>query len=142
MTTDDQSGVFEDAHHRGDKHKETLLERAGGLWDRDRVVEHLHLSPEAVEERRTSGSLLAVKRDDRYGYPACQFTDRGVVDGLPDVLRAMSTDSGWTKLSLLYSTVLKGAAAHEGYSVLEALKSGHQEAALHAASTWGEQGGS
>lgn len=140
METDHELAPLEEARRRGEEHKEELAERAGGLWSREQVADHLGIPPDEVEERRCRGSLLAVQQGGSYGYPACQFEADGVVEGLPAVLRSMAAESGWTKLSLLYSTVLKGEAARENLSILEAVKQGHQEAALHAASTWGEQG--
>lgn len=140
MVAEDQPDALVRALRRGEQRKAKLLKRAGGLWTGEQVATHLGISLEMVEERKQNGSLLAVEYDGHYGYPACQFTNDGVLPGLSEILQAMSAESGWTKLALLYTTVLQGQAARDGKSILEAVRSGHHEAALHAASTWGQHG--
>lgn len=126
------------AFARGALLQDELLEQAGGTWTVSDVANHLKVSRQAVDKRRRRGTLLAVRVGDVYAYPVCQFDESGVIDGLPGVLQAMRTESGWTKLSLLFSHVLTG----DEETILEAVKTGRAEEALHAASTWGEHGSS
>ena len=121
---------------RGAILQEELLEKAGGTWGVSEVAEHLRVSRQAVDKRRRRGTLLAVEIGDSYRYPLCQFDESGVLDRLPEVLRAMRTESGWTKLSLLFSRTLTG----EERTLLDAVREGQVEDALGAAFSWGEQG--
>lgn len=126
------------AFARGALLQQELLEKAGGAWSVSDVARHLEVSRQAVDKRRRRGTLLAVKIGDAYAYPVCQFDESGVIEHVPEVLQAMQTASGWTKLSLLFSQVPTGDEA----TILEAVKTGRVEDALHAASTWGEHGAS
>lgn len=121
---------------RGAQLQEELLERAGGAWRASAVAQHLKITRQAVDKRRRRGTLLAVEAGDQHLYPLCQFDERGVLPGLPAVLQAMDTASGWTKLSLLFSRL----PARKDLTVLDAVKAGRVEEALHAARTWGAQG--
>ena len=118
--------------------QETLLQKAGGTWLAGEVAEHLAITRQAVDKRRKRGSLLAVEVGDWHRYPLCQFSESGVVDGLPEVLKAIDTDSGWTRLSVLLSPTLRSDAADDmERSVLDALRQGRKAEALHAAGSWG-----
>ncbi|MCH7533868.1 MAG: DNA-binding protein [Gemmatimonadetes bacterium] len=120
--------------------QETLLKKAGGTWLAGEVAEHLAITRQAVDKRRKRGSLLAVEVRSWHRYPLCQFSEGGVVDGLPEVLKAIDTDSGWTRLSVLLSPTLRSDSADDAdmeSSVLDALRQGHKAEALHAAASWG-----
>lgn len=125
-----------DAFARGAEIREELLREAGGTWNVSRVAAHLRVSRQAVDKRRRRGTLLAVEVGDQFHYPVCQFDPTGVVPKLPEVLQAIESESPWTKLSLLLSRTPAG----EGMRILEALKAGKVEDALHAARSWGEHG--
>lgn len=121
---------------RGARMQEEMLVEAGGAWPVSRVAEHLGVTPEAVHRRRRRGTLLAVKRQDTFLYPAAQFDASGVLDGLGEVLRAIDSESSWTKLSVLLSPAPLGTRE----SVFDELRAGDVDVALHAARTWGDQG--
>jgi hypothetical protein len=123
------------AFARGAVLQEELLEKAGGTWGVTQVAEHLKVSRQAVDKRRRRGTLLAVEIGDSHRYPLCQFNESGVIDGLPEVLQAIQTESGWTRLSLLFSHTLQG----DDRSLLDAVRAGQVEDALHAARGWGKQ---
>lgn len=128
---------------RGAQEKEELLRRAGGAWTAEQVAAHLHVTRQAVNKRRKAGTLLAIEAGTNFLYPRCQFTEAGVLEHLPPVLQAVDTESGWMKLQLLFTHVLRTApeqAAGPGKTILEAVQQGRIEDALHAARTWGEQG--
>lgn len=124
------------AFARGAVVQEDLLRQAGGTWSVSEVADHVKTSRQAVDKRRRRGTLLALRIGDTYRYPLCQFDDTGVVPRLPQVLRAMPSDSGWTRLSLLFTETLAG----EGSNVLDAVRGGRVAEALHAIHTWGEHG--
>lgn len=126
------------AFARGAALQDELLRRAGGSWSVSEVAAHLNVSRQAVDKRRRRGTLLAVEAGDSYRYPLCQFDESGVVDHLPSVLQAMPTESGWTRLSLLFSPVSRGEEA----TVLDAVRAGRVDDALHAVRSWGEHGAS
>lgn len=142
MSEDELHPAYRRALRRGERQKEVLLERADGTWTLQQVARHLSISPEAVRSKCQEGRLIAVEVDGEARIPRCQFDDGGVIDGLEEVVQAMSAESGWTKLALLYSGTLTGEGANEGETILAALRSGHRDAAFHAASTWGEHSAS
>jgi hypothetical protein len=125
-----------EAFARGAQLQQEMLEQAGGAWSARQVAAHLGVSRQAVDKRRKRGTLLAVESAGSYAFPACQFTASGVLPGLPEVLQAIDSPNGWTKLSLLLSDTLRGREQ----TVIDALRNGDLEDALHAARTWGTQG--
>jgi hypothetical protein len=110
-----------------------------GLSHRPRlrqVASALGITRQAVDKRRSRRALLAVSNGSgEYIYPACQFTQEGVIFGLEDVLRAFQIRSPWTQLSAL----LAPAPALGRKTILEALKSGKIAKATAVAASFGEQ---
>lgn len=128
---------------RGAEAKEALLRWAGGAWTVDEVAAHLGISRQAVNKRRIAGTLLAVEAGDCFLYPRFQFTEDGVLEGLPAVLQAIDTESGWMKLQVLFTYTLRTSPERAGEppeTILEALQRGRTEDAVHAARSWGTQG--
>lgn len=138
MPEDESHPAYRRALRRGERQKQYLLERAGGTWSIGQVARHLGISPDAVRSKCQEGRLIAVEGDGEVRIPRCQFDDETVIAGLEEVVQAMSAESGWTKLALLYSETLTGEGADKGETILEALRAGHQDAAFHAANTWGQ----
>jgi hypothetical protein len=111
-----------------------LIEDAGGAWKASEVAAHLGgISLQGVALRRRQKMLLAVEHEDTYLYPRCQFTETGVLPYLSDFLRALGSDRGWTELAVLLGPPQGGSCK----TVLEALRSGDFENALHTARAWG-----
>lgn len=129
-----------EAFARGAQAKEALLREAGGAWTADEVARHLHISRQAVNKRRKAGTLLAVEAGMNFLYPRAQFTETGVLPHLPDVLRAIDTDSGWMKLQVLLTHTLSTSpdrADAPPETIFAALRHGRVADALHAAQAWG-----
>ena len=109
----------------------------GGL-SAAQVAEALGISRQAVDKRRSRGTLLAVPTGSGdYLYPACQLTPDGVIPGFENLLAAFKVEGPWTRLSLL----LASSPALGGKSVLEALRDGEAEKAAAVVAAFGEQGG-
>src|SRR6266852_1576357 len=91
---------FVEAMARGAAVKQELLTSAGGGLTSSQVASALGMTRQAVDKRRCRRALLAVPNGSgEYIYPACQFTEQGVIPGLEDVLRAFQVRSPWTQLS-------------------------------------------
>lgn len=125
-----------EAYARGAEMKRELLEEAGGGWKASTVAGHLGITRQAVDRRRRRGTLLAVEMGGEHLYPAFQFTEHSVIAGLTEVLGAFQVESPWTRLSVL----LSGTPMHPETRVIDALRSGHVDEALHAVSSYGEHG--
>ena len=100
--------------------KTELVEMAGGLYPLAQVASLLNVSEEIVEDRHKAGMLIAVRSGGKYGYPACQFTSDGIVEGLAVILEAIPVRADWMRLEWL----LVPDDALDGLSPLEALKEG------------------
>jgi len=100
--------------------KSELLERAGGALGVGQAASLLRVSRQAVDKRRRAGKLIAVPAGEDYVFPACQFTDQGIVAGLDKALGVMPIQDPWMRLEWL----LTEDDALEGRSPLAALKSG------------------
>jgi hypothetical protein len=104
----------------GARLKSDLLERAGGALGVGQVASLLRVSRQAVDKRRKAGKLIAVPAGEDYAYPACQFTDEGVVAGLDKALGVMPIQDPWMRLEWL----LTEDDVLEGSNPLAALKLG------------------
>jgi len=131
----DRLDPLADALARGVAVKHQLLKRAGGAWSAGRVAGALGLTRQAVDKRRTRGTLLGLPTGSGdYVYPRAQFTRRGVLRHVPDALQACRTDDPWTRLAIL----LEPADALGGRSVLQALRDGDVEPAIAVARSVGD----
>jgi len=128
--------LLAEARARGTEMKRVLLEEAGGGWPASSVASHLGITRQAVEQRRSSGALLAVEVDGGQLFPACQFMEEGVIPHLLNALEAFQVDGSWTRLSVLLSET----PMLPGIRVIDALRSGRVEEAIHGIRTYGEQG--
>jgi hypothetical protein len=127
---------FVEAMARGAAVKRDLLTSAGGGLTSSHVADALGITRQAVEKRRGRRALLAVPAGSgKYLYPACQFTQQGVLPGVEAVLQAFQIRSPWTQLSVL----LAPTPALRGKTILEALRSGETERAIALAASFGEQ---
>jgi hypothetical protein len=111
---------------RNVEHRQTLLTLAGGALSADEAGRILGITRQAVDKRRRTGALLAVREGSDWRYPACQFADGEVVAGIPDVVRGFGPASPWVALDFLLApdTVLAGRTP------LEALKAGDRDEVL------------
>jgi hypothetical protein len=88
------------------------------------------VSHQTVANWRRNGTIIALPRGQRdFVYPACQFTDTGLVPGLADVLRASPLRDAWSRLGML----LTASARLGDRSPLEALREGNIEEAVAVA---------
>lgn len=125
------------ARVRGIVARERLIERAGGLLRLSEAAERLGVTPQAVTGRRGRETILAVPMPNgEWVYPACQFTDPGLVSGLDGFLRAFRDADPWTRLAVL----LAPSARYGGRSALDLLMAGREAEARSIAGTYGDQG--
>jgi hypothetical protein len=108
---------------------------AGGLYTLSEVASRLNVSEEAVEDQHKAGVLIAVRSGGRYGYPACQFTSAGIVEGLAAILGAMPLRSDWMRLEWL----LVADDALDGLAPLEVLKEGRLRDVMDIARGYGAE---
>lgn len=115
---------FVPALARNVEHRQKLLERAGGsvsAEDAGRVLGGI--SRQAVDKRRRSGAVLALREASDWRYPVCQFHDGEVIDGIADVVKGLSEQGAWTALDFL----LAPDTALGGQSPLDALRAGRRD---------------
>ncbi len=125
------------ARVRGISARERLIERAGGLLRLGEAAERLGVTPQAVTGRRTRETILAVPMPNaEWVYPACQFTEHGLIPGLDGFLRAFRDADPWTRLSVL----LAPSSRYGGRTAIELLRDGRVAEARSIAATYGEQG--
>jgi hypothetical protein len=122
---------------RGIEARNQLLNENGGTLTAEEVAGILGITRQAVEKRRSSGTLLGLTTAAHgYRYPSWQFIQSGVVPGLEDVLRALALFDPWMQAAFFVS----GNPRLENTSPLEALKAGRLTAVLEAAQAYGEHG--
>lgn len=124
------------AKARAAKHLLALLTAEGGPIGVEEVSERLGISRAAVDKRRNAGTLIGISdRSRAIAYPSWQFTDRGVLPGLDDALRAIGVQDPWMRMQffLTHDPDLQARP-------LDALRKGRREDVAAAANRYGRQG--
>ncbi len=120
---------------RGALARRRLLQMEGGVLSPSSAAALLGVSRQAVGQRRAAGRLLGVEGPRGYLYPAWQFTDRGMLPGLEDTLRALRGEDAWSVLTFF----LESDAASGNERPLDLLRAGRLDAVARAAELYGEQ---
>lgn len=82
--------------------KHDLAEKAGGLLDVEDVMLLLgYKTRQAVYKAAGERRLLVVEDAGTNRYPACQFDDNAIRPGIPEILKAAPTTTGWRILQYL-----------------------------------------
>lgn len=122
---------------RGIAMRDKLFRAAGGLLPVSKVAAILGISRQAVDKRRKADQLLAVSVGKRgYLYPACQFEDEKIIEGVAEILPKMNTLSSWSALRFLVNVNDR----LEGRTPIQALHQGEIERVVGAASQFLEHG--
>ena len=122
---------------KGIQAQQDLLREAGGLMSSSQVANLLRLSRQAVDKRRLANKLIAIPQGQHaFGYPACQFDDKGPLPGLEEVLSKLDTADAWMPLIFLLSP----NATLGDQSPLQLLRLGKTAQVLNAASSFGNHG--
>lgn len=125
------------ARLRGILLRNKLLEEEGGCITADSVKDLLHISRQAVNQRREAGTLVAVNTGGgAFLFPVWQFGEEGILPGLLEVLRELKDCDPWMRFMFFLgkNPVLRGRTP------LQALRAGNTEKVLQAARVYGEQG--
>ena len=120
---------------RGALAKRKLLQMDGGVLSPSSAAALLGVSRQAVGQRRAAGRLLGVEGTRGYLYPAWQFTDRGMLPGFEDSLRALRGEDAWSILTFF----LESDATNGNARPLDLLRTGRLDAVARAAELYGEQ---
>ncbi len=122
---------------RGIEHRKRIIEKLGGTLSVEQVSELIGISRQAVDKRRSQNQLIGLIQGKRgYAYPAFQFEDGKALDGLKEVLDALSGHDPWMQ-SIFFAN---GNDRLNGRTPLDALRQGKTEAVVRAAEAYGEQG--
>ena len=102
---------------RGAARKQELIERAGGVLSSGQVAELLGITVSAVNQRKNRHrSILAIPlAGGEWGFPARQFVDGEVREGVAEAVRAAGDLNPWVLLSIL----LEPAGAPDGPMLLD-----------------------
>lgn len=122
---------------RGAARKQEMIQRAGGVLTSNEVAELLGVTVSAVNQRKNRHrSILAVPLSGgEWGFPARQFVDGAIRDGIAEVVREAATLNPWVLLSIL----LDNAAGEIGPTLLDRLDDPVVLAdVLHRLRTYGE----
>jgi hypothetical protein len=122
---------------RGIQAQRRLLDEHGGTLSAAQIGEILGITPQAVDKRRQSHSLLALNMGRHgYRYPVWQFTESGALPGLKDVLQALHPHDEWMQIAFFVS---KNPRLHN-QTPIDMLKAGELDKAVDAARAYGEHG--
>jgi len=122
---------------RGIEHRKRIIEKLGGTLSAEQVSETIGISRQAVDKRRSQNQLIGLTQGKRgYAYPAFQFEDGKAIDGLKEVLDALSGHDPWMQ-SIFFANENDRL---NGSTPVEALRQGKAGAVVRAAEAYGEQG--
>jgi len=131
----DDSDPLAGALGRSIAHRRLLLERAGEMLSVGQVAQLLGISRQAIDKRRAARRILALRQGSDWLYPAFQFRDGEVLEGLAEVLEACAAMDGWSIVDIL----LAPDDALGGRSLLDLLHAGdHAQVARHLAQFRGD----
>ncbi len=119
---------------RGLKIKQQLIEAEGGCAGSKEIAKILGITPQAVNQRRQRGKLIALSRGKgKYIYPRWQFTDIGkTLAGLEAVLKILSEVDSWTQVTFFLNPNLR----LENKTPLAALRMGEVETVVNSAAAF------
>jgi hypothetical protein len=101
------------------------------------IGEILGITPQAVDKRRQSRTLLALNMGRHgYRYPVWQFAESGALPGLKDVLQALQPHDEWMQIAFF---VIKNPRLRNE-TPIDMLKAGELKKVVEAASAYGEHG--
>jgi hypothetical protein len=122
---------------RGIEHRKRIIEKLGGTLSAEQVSETIGISRQAVDKRRSQNQVIGLTQGKRgYAYPAFQFEDGKAIDGLKEVLDALSGHDPWMQ-SIFFANENDRL---NGSTPVEALRQGKTGAVVRAAEAYGEQG--
>lgn len=122
---------------RGIEHRKRILEKLGGTLSAEQVSELIGISRQAVDKRRSQNQLIGLTQGRRgYAYPAFQFENGRTIDGLKEVLDALSGHDPWMQ-SIFFAN---DNDRLNRSTPVEALHQGKIGAVVRAAEAYGEQG--
>jgi hypothetical protein len=125
------------ARLRGIHARRQLLQAEGGTIPASEVAGILGISRQAVDKRRQAGTLLGISVGGHgYRYPAWQFEQSGILNGLERVLKVLAQHDDWMKLAFFVSSNDRLG----GESPLKNLRRGGLQPVLDAAESYGEHG--
>lgn len=128
---------LESARVRGLAARERLLKAEGSPLTVSQVEKMLGISRQAIHKRCSKGKLIALRTSKRgYLFPRWQFTDKGILPGLEEVLTELNEDDPWMQASF----ILNPNIWLDGVKPLEMLQQGKISEVIVAAHASGEQG--
>jgi hypothetical protein len=117
--------------------KARLIEQNGGVFKTEQVAEYLGITPQAVNKRHAQRQLVGLTfRKRGHVFPAWQFTDRGTVPGLDQVLRALRPHDEWMQNVFFVNPNTR----LEGRRPLDLLREGEIQDVVDAAREFGQHG--
>lgn len=135
MPADDDP--LEGARLRGIAARERLLKAEGGPLSISQVEDLLDISRQAIHKRCSKGKLIALTTSKRgYLYPKWQFTEKGILPGLEEVLAEIDEDDPWMQASFM----LNPNIWLDQQSPLNMLRKGKIKEVIMAAHAYGKQG--
>lgn len=124
------------ARLRGLDAQRQLLEAEGGTLSADDVGGLLSIKRQAVDKARREGRLLALPVARRWRYPAWQFVDHSILQGLRDTLSVLHPAGPWAKSAFFLSRSVRLGERRP----LDLLLEGRVADVLRAARDYGQHG--
>lgn len=114
---------------RGAIAKRELLEMDGGVLMPSSVAKLLHISRQAVGQRRAAGRLLGIEGPRGYLYPAWQFDGNRTLRGIEEIFGLLEGEDAWSTLTFF----VRSNDAAGGKRPLDLLRKGKLNAVRRAA---------
>jgi hypothetical protein len=102
------------------EHRDKLVQRAGGMLSAEKAGHLLNIGRQAVDKRRRTKALLAVRQAGDWFYPRAQFHEHEVIPGIPEIVKGLEAFGPWVTLEF----ILTSDSMLDGLSPREALLKG------------------
>lgn len=120
---------------RSINHRDRLRQTAGEILSSSQVEELLGIKRQAIDKRRKTHKLLALRMGSDWSYPALQFDGGEILFGLESILTAHAEKDPWVILDIL----LASDEALRGRTLLQAMQEKDERAiARHIAQAGGD----
>lgn len=83
------------------QHRDAVVQRAGGMLSAEEAGRFLDISRQAIDKRRRSGALLAIRQAGDWLYPRAQFHQHETLPDLAAVIRGLAASGPWVTLEFL-----------------------------------------
>lgn len=102
------------------QHRREVAKEAGAMLSASEASSLLNISRQALDKRRNSGAVLAVRVGSDWKYPELQFQESSPLSRLKDIIKAHHGVDGW----VILDSIIGVDHAYRNRSIMDLLREG------------------